>query len=100
MAEPAIAERDKKLRTELKRTVGRSKVSAESVLRMDGSRTQAEIQRETRNNRGNLCALVKQLKASKLLGDDGKKPRLPFKFPAASLNRGLLKMSDDKLYRF
>ena len=81
MAEPAIAERDKKLRTELKRIVGRSKVSAESVLRMDGSRTQADIQRETGMNQGSLSTLVKQLKAGKLLADDGKRPGLAIQIP-------------------
>lgn len=81
MAEPAIAERDKKLRTELKRIVGRSKVSAESVLKMDGSRTQANIQRETGMNQGSLSTLVKSLNASKLLAGDGKKPSLAIQIP-------------------
>src|SRR5436190_1542574 len=54
MAEPAIAERDKKLRSELRRIVGNSVPKAKSVLLMDGSRTQSAIQRETGIDKGYL----------------------------------------------
>lgn len=72
MAEPAIAERDQKLRVELKRIVGNSAPKAKSIFRMDGSRTQAVIQSETGINQGHLSTLVKNLANSKLLSDDGK----------------------------
>lgn len=82
MAEPAIAARDQKLRAELRRIVGKSVTSARSVFLMDGSRSQAEIQRETKINQGNLSTLAKQLKANKLLADDGKNPKLAISIPS------------------
>jgi len=82
MAEPAIAARDQKLRAELKRIVGKSTTSAKSVFLMDGSRSQADIQRETKINQGNLSTLAKQLKANKLLAGDGKNPKLTISIPS------------------
>lgn len=82
VAEPAIAERDRKLRSELRRLIGKSIPKANSVLLMDGSRTQTEILRETGVNQGDLSALVKKLSAGKFLSGDGKKPRLTIPIPA------------------
>lgn len=82
MAEPAIAERDQKLRAELKRIVGNSTPKAKSVFRMDGSRTQAIIRSETGINQGHLSTLVKNLANSKFLSGDGKKPKLAISIPA------------------
>jgi hypothetical protein len=82
MAEPAIAERDKKLREELRRIIGKSALGAQSVFLMDGSRAQADIQRETRINQGNLSSIVKELKGAKLLADDGKRPKLAIQIPS------------------
>ena len=82
MAEPAIAERDRKLRLELRRLVGKSSASSRSVLYMDGNRTQADIQRETKINKGNFSTLVKKLGTSKLLSGDGKRPKLSISIPA------------------
>jgi CRP-like cAMP-binding protein len=82
MAEPAIAARDKKLRAELRRIVGKSTTSSKSIFLMDGSRAQADIQRGTGINQGNLSSLVKQLKASQLLSDDGKNPKLAISIPS------------------
>ncbi len=82
MAEPAIAARDQKLRSELRRIVGRSANGSRSVLRMDGTRTQREIHAETGINEGQLSTLVKQLKEAKLLSGDGKKPKLAITVPA------------------
>jgi hypothetical protein len=81
MAEPAIAERDKKLRTELHRLVGNSGPKAKAIFLMDGTRTQATIQKDTGFNQGNLSTLVKQLKASQLLVGDGKQPKLAISIP-------------------
>jgi hypothetical protein len=81
LAEPAIATRDQKLRDELRRIVGKSATKAESVLLMDGTRTQRMIQLETEINKGNLSTLVKTLKAGKLLSGDGKQPRLAIAIP-------------------
>jgi len=70
MAEPALAERDQKLRAELQRIVGSSTGKAKAILLMNGQRTQTEIHRASGMNQGNLSTLVKQLKASKLLTND------------------------------
>lgn len=88
LAEPAIAARHQKLRAELKRIVGRSANNGKSVLLMDGSRTQADIQRETKINQGNLSTLVKQLKESKLLAGEGKNPKLAISVPASFFENG------------
>ena len=47
MAEPAVAEHDKKARIALRRLVGSSEKKARAVFRMDGSRIQSAIQKET-----------------------------------------------------
>jgi hypothetical protein len=82
MAEPAIAERDRKLRVELKQVVGKSAAKSRSVFLMDGTRSQADIKRETGINQGDLSTLVKKLGTSKLLLGDGKKPKLAISVPA------------------
>jgi DNA-binding MarR family transcriptional regulator len=82
MAEPAIAERDQKLRTELRRIVGSSAPKARAVLLMNGGSTQSEIQRETGINKGNLSTLVKQLKENDLLTGDPKNPKLAILIPS------------------
>jgi DNA-binding MarR family transcriptional regulator len=76
LAEPAIAERDKKLRAELRRLVGRSPKKSKAVLLMDGKRKQADIKREGGINQGDLSTLVKQLKAASLITADAKQPKL------------------------
>jgi hypothetical protein len=81
VAEPAIAERDKRLRVELKRIVGKGPAKQNAVLLMDGIRTQSDIQRQAKVNQGNLSTLVKQLKECKLLDGDGKKPKLSISIP-------------------
>ena len=82
MAEPAVAERDRKLRTELKRIVGSSIPKSKSVLLMTGTRTQSDIQRETGINQGHLSTLVKQLNEAKLLSGDPKNPKLSISIPS------------------
>jgi hypothetical protein len=81
MAEPAVAERDKKLRAELRRLVGNSAPKAKAVFLMDGTLTQAAIHKDTGFNQGNLSTLVKQLNASKLLVGDGKQPKIAISIP-------------------
>ena len=82
LAEPAIAERDEKLRSELRRIVGNSARKAKAVLLMDGSRTQSAIQRGTGINQGDLSTLVKKLNDGKLLSGDKKTPKLAISVPA------------------
>jgi hypothetical protein len=88
MAEPAVAERDKKDRAELQRIVGSSTKKAKAVFLMDGSRSQSVIQKETGINQGHLSTLVKQLKNSKLLSGDGKEPKLAISIPKSFFEDG------------
>lgn len=81
LAEPAVAERDRKLRDELRRIVGRSQVNARAVLQMDWSQTQKDIHKATRVNQGNLSTLVKRLIKSGLVAGDPKKPKLVISIP-------------------
>jgi hypothetical protein len=82
LAEPAIAERDKKRREELLRIVGSSKPKAKAVLLMDGSRQQLAIHNEIGINKGDLSTLVKQLNQASLLAGDPKLPKVALTLPS------------------
>jgi len=88
LAEPAIAERDQKLRSELKRIVGGSPTKQKSVFLMDGNRTQSDLHTETNVHKGHLSTLVKQLKENKLLSGDAKKPKLAISIPPQFFESG------------
>lgn len=88
MAEPAVAERDKKLRTELRRIVGSSAPRAKAVFLMDGSRSQSAIVKDCGVNAGHLSTLVKHLDAAKLLSGDPKKPKLAISIPKNFFDAG------------
>jgi hypothetical protein len=81
LAEPAIAQRDAKLRNELRLIVGASKPGQMSVRLMNGKRTQKEIHAETSMNKGNLSTLVSKLSEAKLLTGDPKLPSLAISIP-------------------
>lgn len=83
IAEPAIAERDKKFREAL-RVIGGSATSkkAKAILLLDGTRTQAEVSKACGINQGDLSNLVKKLKAEELLRGDSKQPQLAISIPA------------------
>lgn len=84
MAEPAIAERDKKLREAL-RAIGGHATSkkAKAILLLDGTRTQADVTKACGIDKGDLSGLVKKLKAADLLKDDSKQPQLAISIPAS-----------------
>lgn len=82
MAEPAIAQRDVKLRDALRGIVGASPKKQASVMLMDGGRTQAQIAAETDISKGNLSEMVSQLEDGRLLADDKKRPKLAISIPA------------------
>ncbi len=82
IAEPALAERDKKRRASLLEVVGTSQRRAEVVLLMDGSRTQAELQRQSGMDQGGLSRLVKTLRDKELIKPDEKHPQLVISIPA------------------
>lgn len=76
VAEPAVAERDRKLRAGLRKVVGRSGPGKRAVLLMDGTRSQAEIYKQAGINQGQLSTLVKNLESNKLLEGGSKQPKL------------------------
>jgi hypothetical protein len=81
LAEPAIAERDAKLRGALRDIVGASPKKQRSVMLMDGTRTQAQIVAETDVSKGHLSTMVGQLDRSGLLSEDKKRPTLVISIP-------------------
>jgi hypothetical protein len=82
LAEPAIAQRDLKLRAELRKIVGSSQTKQQSVLLMDGSRTQAQIIAQTSVNTGHLSTMVGKLDSAGLLVDGKKHPSLSISIPS------------------
>ena len=88
LAEPAIAQRDRNLRTELRSIVGKSMARAKAVFLMDGSRNQPAIQKESGMQQGNLSTLVKKLNDRDLLQGDGKQPQLAISIPADFFENG------------
>ncbi|MCX7008897.1 MAG: hypothetical protein NTY53_16905 [Kiritimatiellaeota bacterium] len=82
LAEPAIAQRDAKLRDELLKIVGSSSKKQQSVFLMDGSRTQKQIHAQTSVNRGDLSTMVGKLEDAGLLVDGKKQPKLAISIPS------------------
>jgi hypothetical protein len=88
MAEPAIAERDKKLREDLREIIGTSAQRAKAVMLMDGTRIQAVVGTRSGMSKGNLSVLVKRLSEKDLLTGDRKQPKLTISLPANFFERG------------
>lgn len=89
MAEPAIAQRDKKIREAL-RDLGGAATSkkAKAILLMDGSKNQATITKECGIDKGQLSVLVKKLAAAELTIGDPKQPRLAISIPPTFFEQG------------
>lgn len=82
LAEPAIAQRDKKLREALRNVAGNAGgKKAKAILLMDGKRNQAGIVNECGINQGDLSVLVKKLKGAELLKGDTRQPELAISIP-------------------
>lgn len=88
MAEPAIAERDRKLREELRKIVGKSAPNAKAIFLMDGNHSQKLIHGETGMNKGNLSTLVTRLGKANLLSASSKEPQLAISIPDNFFDRG------------
>lgn len=89
LAEPAIAQRDKKLRETLRSIVGTaSNKNGKAIVLMDGSRTQATITKECKIHKGQLSALVKKLNNAELLTGNPKQPQLAISVPADFFEKG------------
>lgn len=70
LAEPQLAERDRKWRDELRKIVGKGEKNIKAVLLMDGSRNQSTIAKEIPMDVGQLSKLVKSLRAASLLTEN------------------------------
>jgi hypothetical protein len=82
IAEPAIAQRDKKLRISLRSIAGTATgKKAKAVLLMDGTKNRAKIIEESGIDSSDLSALVKKLAAESLISGDPKQPRLTISIP-------------------
>ena len=81
MAEPALAKRDEKLRTNLAEIVGKNKSKAKAALLMDGSKSQSMICKESGIDPGDLSRLVKSLRDKSLLGSEDKNPKIVISVP-------------------
>ena len=81
IAEPQLAARDKRFRSALLEVVGGSAGRAKAVLLMDGSRSRAELCKESGMDQGGLSRLVKALKAKELIKGDEKRPELALSVP-------------------
>jgi hypothetical protein len=82
LAEPAIAQRDAKLREELRKIVGSSSKKQQSVFLMTGSFTQRQIVAQTSVNQGDLSTMVGKFENSGLLVDGKKEPKLAISIPS------------------
>jgi hypothetical protein len=82
LAEPAIAQRDAKLREELRKIVGSSAKKQQSVLLMDGTRTQKQIFEATSVHQGELSTMVGKLEGAGLLLGVKKQPKLAISIPS------------------
>jgi hypothetical protein len=85
LAEPQLAERDRVMRSELLRIVGRSEKNRKAVLLMDGSRNQAAIVKQVPIDSGNLSTLVKEMRQAKLL-KPGANPDLVIRVTASAFD--------------
>src|ERR1035438_7280996 len=59
LAEPAIAQRDEKLRTSVREIAGRSQSKRRAIFQMDGTQSQKEISHAVGIDQGDLSKLVK-----------------------------------------
>lgn len=81
IAEPALAERDKKRRNLLLEVVGKSKRKAEVVMLMNGTRSQSALHKDSGMDQGDVSRLVKALRDKELIKPDDKHPELVISIP-------------------
>lgn len=89
IAEPALAERDKRRRATLAEMVGRSKPRAAAVLLMNGAKNQKTICAESGIDGGDLSRLVKSLRLNSLIGPEEKQPKLVITIPPNFFDKGI-----------
>jgi hypothetical protein len=81
IAEPALADRDKRVRKAIREVVGRSKQKAGAVLLMNGKRSQSELRNAAGMDSGNLSRLVAALRDRALIKPDERQPELVISVP-------------------
>ena len=81
LAEPAIAQRDEKLRASVREIAGKSQSKRRAIFQMDGTQSQKEISHAVGIDQGDLSKLVKALRANSLISQ-GDNPRLTIPLPA------------------
>ena len=82
MAEPAIAQRDARLRDALRGIVGSSAKKQQCVMLMDGTRTQAQIVAHTSVSKAHISTMVGRLKSAGLLSGEKKQLKLAITIPS------------------
>ena len=91
MAEPQLAERDRKGREAILAIVGRSEKRQKAVLLVDGIRTRAQIQKELGWDDGNMSRLFSALKDAGVCDVQNGIPTLRVSISAAMFNGGATK---------
>jgi hypothetical protein len=81
IAEPALAARDTKLRSSLRAIVGSGSKKAKAALLFDGTRSRAEIAKESGIDPSDLTKLIKALGAAQLVSAEDKHPKLYLRIP-------------------
>lgn len=87
IAEPAIAQRDEKLRAALRKIAGKSEAKQKAIQIMDGSLSQMDIRQTVKIDQGDLSKLVKALREEGLLSQS-EKPKLKIPLPAKFFELG------------
>jgi hypothetical protein len=82
LAEPALAQRDQKLREALREVVGKGAKNRAAVFLMNGSMPQASIAKSAQIDQGQLSRLMKALASKSLIVLDDKNPKLAVTVPA------------------
>ena len=88
MAEPALAKRDEKLRSNLRRAIGKNPKKGQAAMLMDGTRSQAAIVKAAGIDQGDLSRLVKALSQQSLIASDEKHPKLKVMVPSNFFDNG------------
>jgi hypothetical protein len=82
LAEPALAQRDQKLRVALLQVVGKGAKNRAAVFLMNGSMSQAAIAKATQFDPSNLSKFMKALAKESLIAADDKQPKLAVTIPS------------------
>lgn len=88
LAEPALEKRDAKLRSALRKVVGKGQKKGQAVLMMDGTIPRAAIVKGTGIDSGDLSRLIKALSEHSLIAGDERHPKLRVTIPPNFFDNG------------